>query len=189
MLLPLQIDYRDVEKIPEIDELIHKKAQQLERICDHINSCRVIVEKVEKHTRTHQGYHVRLDIRVPPGHEIAVSRDGGRSAPYQELDAEVRWAFEIAEKQLQEIVEKQRGDVKKHHYQEVQGVIRWLNIQDSCGFIRTIDGREVYFHRNSVLHNRFESLKPGMGVRFTEEMGDKGPQATSVKIIEVPESL
>jgi ribosome-associated translation inhibitor RaiA len=70
MLLPLQIDYRDVENVPEIDELIRKKAAHLEKICDHINSCRVIVEKVEKHTRTHQQYHVRLDIRVPPGMKL-----------------------------------------------------------------------------------------------------------------------
>lgn len=189
MLLPLQIDYRDVENVPEIDELIRKKASHLERICDHINSCRIIVEKVEKHTRTHQEYHVRLDIRIPPGHEIVVSRDGGRSAPHMELEAEVRWAFETAEKQLRELVEKQHGDIKVHPYQEVQGVIKWINVKDSCGFILTLDGREIYFHRNSVLHERFETLKPGMGVRFSEEMGEKGPQATSVKITDVQESL
>lgn len=189
MLVPLQIDYRDIEKNDQIDALIRKKAQLLERVCDHINSCRVIVERFEKHTRTHQGYHVRLDIRVPPGHEIAVSRDGGRNAPYQELEAEVRWAFETAEKQLKELVEKQHGDIKSHHYQEVQGVIKWINFEQSCGFILTVDGREVYFHRNSVLHDRFDSLKPGIGVRFTEEMGVKGPQASSVKVTDIPESL
>jgi len=27
-----------------------------------------------------------------------------------------------------------------------------------------------------------------MGVRFSEEMGEKGPQATSVQIMEIPES-
>ncbi len=118
-----------------------------------------------------------------------MSRDGGRSAPYFELEAEVRWAFETAEKQLRELVEKQHGDTKVHPYQEVQGVIKWINFEDSCGFILTLDGREIYFHRNSVLRERFETLKPGMGVRFSEEMGEKGPQATSVKITEVPESL
>ena len=37
-------------------------------------------------------------------------------------------------------------------------------------------------------HFPFEHLRPGMGVRFNEEMGEKGPQATSVQIVEIPES-
>jgi cold shock CspA family protein len=36
------------------------------------------------------------------------------------------------------------------------------------GFIKTLDGREVYFSRNNVLDNDFESLKIGMGVLCTQ---------------------
>jgi cold shock CspA family protein len=48
-------------------------------------------------------------------------------------------------------------------------------------FIETADGREVYFHCNSVLDDAFEHLTVGSEVRFVEEMGEKGPQATSVR--------
>src|ERR1700730_13684517 len=41
------------------------------------------------------------------------------------------------------------------------------------GFIETADGREVYFHRNSVLDDAFEHLTVGSEVRFAEEMGRK----------------
>ena len=51
---------------------------------------------------------------------------------------------------------------------------------EGYGFIETADGRKVYFHRNSVLDDAFEHLTVGSEVRFVEEMGEKGPQATSV---------
>jgi cold shock CspA family protein len=188
MLVPLAVDYREVEKTAAIDELIRRKAEKLDHVCDHITSCRVIIEKVQKHWHTHQKYHVRLDITVPPGHEIVISHDGGRSAPYLELEAEIRWAFESAEEQLKELVERQSGDVKKHPFQEVQGVIERISQDMQCGFIRSTDGREIYFHRNSVIHHKFDDLKPGVGVRFSEEEGVKGPQASSVKIVDTPES-
>jgi hypothetical protein len=37
-----------------------------------------------------------------------------------------------------------------------------------------------------VLNNEFERLIIGTTVRFVEEMGDSGPQASTVEIIEIP---
>jgi cold shock CspA family protein len=34
----------------------------------------------------------------------------------------------------------------------------------------------------------FESLKVGMGVRFVEVQGEKGPQATTVQVVDIQES-
>jgi cold shock CspA family protein len=48
------------------------------------------------------------------------------------------------------------------------------------GFIAAGDGRNIYFHRNSVTGAKFEDLAIGQEVRFSEAVGDKGPQATSV---------
>jgi len=44
---------------------------------------------------------------------------------------------------------------------------------EGYGFIETAVGREVYFHRNSVLDDAFEHLTVGSEVRFAEEMGRK----------------
>ena len=50
--------------------------------------------------------------------------------------------------------------------------------------IRTIDDdRQFYFHRNSVLHDDFDNLTVGTEVRFTPELGDQGPQASSVQVV------
>jgi cold shock CspA family protein len=50
------------------------------------------------------------------------------------------------------------------------------------GFLESLDGLEIYFHRNSVLNGGFAKLKPGMRVTYVEEEGENGPQASTVKI-------
>jgi len=188
MQVPLEITFRDVEKTEELEELIRRKAAKLDRIFGHINSCRVIVEKVQKHQSSGQPYRVRLDIKIPPGHELVVSRDPSKGNLHLDVAAEIRWAFEAAARQIKELVDRLNGDVKMHPYQQVQGVIEKIFFNEDAGFIRTIDGREIFFHKNSLLHFPFDQLRVGMGVRFSEEMGEKGPQATSVQIMEIPES-
>ena len=51
------------------------------------------------------------------------------------------------------------------------------------GFIASADGREIFFHRNSVAGAKFDDLEVGQAVRFAESVGDKGPQATFVQPI------
>ena len=51
------------------------------------------------------------------------------------------------------------------------------------GHHHTDDGREIYFHRNSVLNGGFARLKPGTAVAFAEEDGEKGPQASTVRLL------
>ncbi|KMQ50507.1 Sigma 54 modulation protein YhbH [Chitinispirillum alkaliphilum] len=188
MQIPLEVTYRDGTKTDEIDDLIRRRAAKLDILCDHITSCRVMVEKFQKHQRSGQPYKVRLDIKMPPGHEIVVSRDPGKGDLHLDLGAEVRWAFDTAERKIKALMEKQRGDVKKHVHNEVQGVIARIFRADGTGFIITIDGREVFFHKNSILNRDFDSLKEGLGVRFVETMGEKGPQASTVQIVETPEN-
>jgi len=52
------------------------------------------------------------------------------------------------------------------------------------GFLTTPEGRELYFHRNAVLGRDFDKLEVGTEIRYDEEMGEAGPQATSVKVID-----
>jgi Ala-tRNA(Pro) deacylase len=43
------------------------------------------------------------------------------------------------------------------------------------------DGREISFHRHSILHEGFDDLRIGTEVAFVEEEGKKVPQASTVK--------
>ena len=77
---------------------------------------------------------------------------------------------------------QQRFDVK-HHEGPPQAQITSIFQDKGYGFLTTGEGLEVYFHENSVVNKEFNKLKVGMKVRFAEEMGVKGPQASSVTII------
>jgi cold shock CspA family protein len=58
--------------------------------------------------------------------------------------------------------------------------------EEGYGFLETPDGREIYFHRHSVLYPGFDRLAIGTEVRFVEEPGEKGPQASTVAIAGIP---
>ena len=64
-----------------------------------------------------------------------------------------------------------------------EGVIKRLN-DGGFGFIE-IDGggKDLFFHRNDLDGARFEDLRKGHRVSFTEGQGPKGPRAEKVKPI------
>ena len=51
------------------------------------------------------------------------------------------------------------------------------------GFIETGTGKDLFFHMSAVEGVRFEDLKQGQRVSFTEGQGPKGPRAENVKLI------
>jgi cold shock CspA family protein len=99
------------------------------------------------------------------------------------LEVVIKRAFNSASRRLQKLVGLQQRGVKAHPEQRATAIVHGLFPDKGYGFIRTIDTQEdVYFHRNSVLHNEFDHLKIGMAVRYTAEIGEKGLQATSVQV-------
>jgi cold shock CspA family protein len=94
----------------------------------------------------------------------------------------VRDAFRAARRQLEDYARKRRGHVKTHE-PTPHGRIASIYPEMDYGKIETADRREIYFHRNSVIEADFDALTEGMEVRFMEEMGDQGPQATTVHLV------
>jgi cold shock CspA family protein len=93
----------------------------------------------------------------------------------------IRDAFKATRRQLQDYVRCLRHDVKTHHPTPHAKVSK-LFPKEGYGFIETPEGREIYFHKNSVLNSAFEHLDLGDEVIFSEEAGDKGPHATSIRL-------
>ncbi len=63
-----------------------------------------------------------------------------------------------------------------------EGVIKRLT-DKGFGFIDIGGGKDVFFHRSAVEGSRFEDLREGQRVSFTEGQGPKGPRAENVKPI------
>jgi cold shock CspA family protein/ribosome-associated translation inhibitor RaiA len=199
MKLPLQITYRNLEPSPSIEEWIRREAAKLETFYNQIMACRVALEVPHRHHRRGPLYHVRIDLTLP-GKELVIkrepnlvdrSRKGAESqvkkhleveTPHKNLRLAIHDAFKAAGRRLQDFGRRQRGLVKTHEPLPVARVGRLLK-EEGYGFLTTPDGREIYFHKDSVLNRAFPRLKPGTSVSFVEEPGEKGPQASTVRIL------
>lgn len=186
MQVPLEITFRDVRKTENIERLIREKVAKLEKICDYMVSCRIAVEMPQHHQQTGNPFRVRITLRVPPGHELVTKRESSQGNVHGTLPQTLREAFSAAGRQLKELVNKQRAEVKTHPVHEQLAFVYKILRKEGFGFLRTEEGREIYFHRNSVLNDDFDRLEIGTGVRFVEETGVKGPQASTLQIVNKP---
>lgn len=179
MQLPLQVAFRNMEASPAVEAKVRERADQLDRIYDHIMSCRVVIEAHHKHH--HQGnlYHVRIDLKVPET-EIVASRSPSEHHSHEDVFVAVRDAFDAVDRRLEDYARRRRGQVKSH---EVPPHGRITEINPDDGRIETLDGRVIYFHRNSVIDADFDKLAVGTEVRYIEEVGELGPQASTVYVI------
>lgn len=204
MKIPLQITFRHMPPSPAIEENIREKAAKLDDLHDGIMGCRVAVEAPHRHHHKGKAYVVRIDLTVPGG-ELVINREPKRlvakkangaeepegdfaelhepskHAAHEDVYVAIRDAFNAAGRKLQNHARRRRGQVKVHEPQPMARVASLLPMEDH-GFLLTPDGREVYFHRNSVLAPGFDRLEIGHEVHFAEELGDKGPQASTVRL-------
>ena len=186
MQVPLNMTFRNVRKTAEIEALIRKQAVKLERLCPYLVSCRIAIEKPQTHQKSGNPFRVRVDVTVPPAHELVTVRNSGEGDLHEQLPTVVRRAFDAMQRQLKKLVEKQRGEVKIHPEQELAGIVVRLFRDDGYGFIKSLEGREIYFHKNSLPAVEFNRLEIGTGVQWNEEEGENGPQATVVRIVDKP---
>ncbi|MFP4373931.1 MAG: cold shock domain-containing protein [Spirochaetaceae bacterium] len=186
MNVPLEISFRKIRKTQNLEELIRREAESLEDVNDHVSSCRVSVEQPQKHLKSGSPYRVRIDMTVPPKHELVARREPGHGEMHEELQTVILDTFDDARRQLRELNARQAGEEKRHPAQETTAIVHRLVPDEDFGFLKTLEGRDVYFHRNSVVNNGFDRLAVGTGVRHTEEIGEKGLQATTVRIVDKP---
>ena len=174
MQVPLELSTRRITLSPALEADLRKRATKLERHYDRITSCRIAVERPSNHHNEGGPYRVRLDITVP-GSELIADKEA------EDLNTAIRDAFDAAERQVEEFSRRRRGEVKTPVVPPTGQVVR-IFPEEGFGFVEAPDGREVYFHRNAVLEG-FETLAVGSTVRFVEEQGIEGPQASTVSLV------
>ncbi len=179
MQLPLQITAPDFPLSEAVEAEIREKAAKLDKYYDGIIRCRVTITAPVGHHHRGGPFAVRLALTVP-GTELVVNRQAA-----EELVVAIREAFDALRRQLEDYARRQRGVVKSHETAPHARVSKLFRTE-GYGFLETADGREVYFHANSVLPPGFSHLEIGTEVRFTEEQGAEGPQASTVAIAGKP---
>jgi cold shock CspA family protein/ribosome-associated translation inhibitor RaiA len=196
MTLQVQVTFRNMED-DGLEEYVREQAVKLERYYPRISSCRVVIEMRGRHEKSNL-YHVRIDLGVPGGellvkHEPSIHRSDKTVTKrtkstevgvlHKKPQRAILDAFAEMRRQLQDYARKQRGLVKEEAEPLVKATVASLFPQQDHGFLATADGRQVYFHRASVLGGHFDRLRVGSAVRFAEVAGDKGPQASTVHLV------
>jgi cold shock CspA family protein/ribosome-associated translation inhibitor RaiA len=180
MQVPIQIVFEHVGHSDAIEEAVRKEAQRLERFYDRITSARVVIGRPQHRHHKGDAYSVRVHVAVPGGRHVDITRDPAATGRHEDAYVTIRDAFDAAGRQLQDEIRKLEGSIKTHE-SPPHGTIASLMPERDHGFIATSEGREIYFHRNSVADGKFDALKVGQEVRFSEAVGYKGPQATFVR--------
>ena len=179
MEVPVHVVLKKVPQASAVREEVIKAAGVLERFHPRVTACRVGVTNPDTRHRRGGHFDVHVVLQVPGHGDVVISRRAEDQPEREHLNVALRKAFAQARRRLQDTVRELRGDVKARAERDV-GKVSKLFGRNGYGIIETNDGREIYFHRNSVAEGKFRGLKIGAQVRFVETEGEKGPQASTV---------
>jgi cold shock CspA family protein len=182
MQTPLQLEFQSMTGTPQVKEAIEKHVAELEQRWDRVTSCRVVVKGPGERHRKGGLYEVHIRLALPDGREVNAGRTPPADKRHADLTFAIDDAFRHARRQLQDQLRRVQGQVKHHEGPPTATVVR-IDPAGDFGFLETGDSQEVYFHRNSVLDDGFSHLKVGSRVTFAEEAGEKGPHATTVRLL------
>lgn len=174
--MEIQVDVRNLTMRNTWQEKIDEEKEKLTRhhpgLIQHL---RMTIEGTKHHKEG--GYEI-LVVATVPNDTVVVKRKGEKVIPLL-VDA-----FNTLGLQLKEMQRKRRQTAKIKEgipYNDTQGVIDKLFLEESYGFILTSEGQDVYFHENSLKDLTMNQLAIGDQVRFGQAEGDMGPCAAWVR--------
>jgi cold shock CspA family protein len=182
MQTPPEIEFKGMAGTPQIRDAIEKHIAGLEERWGRVTSCRIVLQGPGGRHRKGGLYEVHIRLALPDGREVNVERTPPADERYSDLTFALNDAFNRARRQLQVQARRTQGQVKQHNGPPIGTVVR-LDPSGEFGFLESGDGQEIYFHRNSVLDDGFSRLSVGSRVSYAEEMGDKGAQASTVRLL------
>ncbi len=175
--MELKVEARNVElKKGWQMKIEEEKEKLLKNYPSFVLHLRVSIEATTHHKEG--GYEVKIVASVP-NDTVVVTRKG---EPVRPLLIE---AFDVLTLKLKEILRKKRKSKKQPESAvagDSIGIINKVSPHESYGFITTYDDREIYFHENALKNVEIDDLAEGDSVIYGESLGDKGPQASWVRV-------
>lgn len=183
MTIPLEISFQHLDSDDKIRTYIRERVDYLGKLYDGITSCQVYIAAPQNSKKHGHLYDITIELRVP-GKELVVSDRKNDLAQHQHLRIALRDAFALIEQDLKTYKQKLRGQVKVLDGM-LQGKIAELYPDEGYGQIAANDHRLVYFHRNAVLDEKFDTLTVGDTVELVARHDESavGPQASTVRMI------
>ncbi len=177
---PLQISWKQIDPSPFIAARIEQEVEKLEKTYGRITSCHVVMEGRSHRHQKGGLYAIRIHLVLPGDKEVTANRNPSDAHEHEDAYVAIRDGFRAIRRRLRDEV-RERREAPQHPDTQPHGLVSKLNTEAGYGFIRSDDGREIYFHKNAVLGGDFSHLRVGAEVHFAEEEGDEGPQASTVR--------
>lgn len=175
------ISFPDFEPSDAVRADIEKYLAKLEQVFSRIISCNVFVRAPHMSKRKHI-YHINLHLEIP-GEDIIVNHEPEKNMAHMDIHVAIRDAFNSLHRQLRKRVKSMQKKTTPPDETHQYAIIKSFDIEEGYGFLTDPSGREIYFHKNSILNSEPSEVKPGLRVRFAEEMGEKGTQVTSMSLL------
>jgi CspA family cold shock protein len=67
---------------------------------------------------------------------------------------------------------------------EQLGAVKWYEPRKRYGFITTLGGADIFFHRNAIIEGKEQDFVEGAKVTFRITESEKGPEAADVALTE-----
>ncbi|HEY5278361.1 MAG TPA: HPF/RaiA family ribosome-associated protein [Pseudolabrys sp.] len=191
MQIQPEISFHNCEGSASAEDIIQDHIDRLERIYEHMTTCRVRVDQRNQNSSDTIPPVVHIEISVPGHKDIVIAHEPDhlqRKFQAPDLHNAINEAFRIAERRLSKFKDKRTdhgtADMRHEAAQEFHGQIAELTPGEDFGFLMTKEGALLYFHRNSMLSGDFDRLHRGDEVSYVEAMGDNGPTASKVRVPE-----
>ncbi len=111
-MVPLQVDYKNFDRRPDLNSIIERQVARLERYFDRITSCHVVISRPHNRHQNGNVYHVHIDLHIP-GNVVTVTREPGKNGRHNDMGLAIRDAFKVAKRNLQTYIDKLRkGNIK-----------------------------------------------------------------------------
>jgi ribosome-associated translation inhibitor RaiA len=114
MQTPIKIDFQGMDANSDVRTEIVKHVAQLEDRFGRLTAGRVVVKAPSGHHRTGGLYEINIHLALPEGRDINIDRTRQNDARYADLSFAVNDAFKRARRQLQDQMDRMKGDVKRH---------------------------------------------------------------------------
>lgn len=113
MRLPVQINFRNMDPSPALESVIAKQAAKLDRFCETIIGCTVVVEAPHRHQHQGKLFTVRIELTVP-NDRLVVSRQGPADHAHEDARVAVHDAFDAIGRMLEEHQRRTSQKAKVH---------------------------------------------------------------------------
>ena len=160
MQTPPQVEFQNLSPTQAVRDAIEKHVDGLEQRWGRVTACRVVVKGPSQRHHTGGLYDIHIRLTLPDGREVNVEHTAPEDERRADLNFAINDAFKRARRQLQDQARRIQGQVK-HHDEMPTATVARLDPSGEFGFLETADGREIYFHRNSVLNGGFARLAVG----------------------------